>query len=101
MPLYDYRCDPCGQPFEARHGFHDPMPTCPACGSASVHREIRRAPRQLLGMAAAAGDSRGASKEQLRAKWAEETPKLREKLVSKLGEDFVNRNAPSLNTRYE
>lgn len=101
MPLYDYRCETCERLFEARHGFNDPSPACPHCGSASVHREIRSAPRQLLGVAALAGDSRGATKEQLRDKWAEETPKLREKLVSKLGEDFVNRNAPSLNTRYD
>lgn len=48
-----------------------------------------------------AGDSRGATKEQLRDKWAEETPKLREKLVSKLGEETVSQMAPSLNTRYD
>lgn len=101
MPLYDYRCESCGQPFEARHSFNDPMPACPHCASASVHREIRTAPRQLQGMAASVGSGGSVSKDQLRDKWAEETPKLREKLVSKLGEDFVNRNAPSLNTKYE
>ncbi len=48
-----------------------------------------------------AGDSQSASKEQLEAKWAEETPKLRKKLVDKLGEDVVNRNAPTLNKKYD
>jgi hypothetical protein len=52
-------------------------------------------------MLALAGDSRRASKEQLRDKWAEETPKLRKKLVDKLGEDVVNRNAPTLNTKFD
>jgi len=37
----------------------------------------------------------------LQAKWAEETPRLREKLVSKLGEETVNKYAPSLNKKYE
>lgn len=97
MPLYDYRCAN-GHTFEARHGFNDPTPACPLCAANEVERIITQAPRQLLGAAANAGDSRGASKEQLQAKWAEETPKLREKLVNKLGEDTVNRYAPTLNT---
>jgi hypothetical protein len=62
---------------------------------------ITQLPAVHGGMSAHAGDARGATKAQLQAKWAEETPKLREKLVSKLGEDVVNRNAPSLNTRYD
>ena len=32
---------------------------------------------------------------------AEETPKLREKLVSKLGEETVAKNAPTLGHKYE
>jgi putative FmdB family regulatory protein len=100
MPLYDYRCPACNTQFEARHGFHAPTPACPACG-AVPQRIITTAPAQLNGMVASAGHGGTASKEQLRAKWAEETPRLREKLVSKLGEDTVNRYAPSLNTRYD
>lgn len=96
MPRYDYRCDTCTTQFEARHGFNDPAPPCPDCGAATVHREITSVPRQLKGMAADAGRGGTASKEQLQAKWAEETPKLREKLVSKLGEETVRRYAPSL-----
>jgi putative FmdB family regulatory protein len=99
MPLYDYRCL-SGHSFEARHGFDDPTPPCPTCGAAA-ERIITRAAGVAKGMAASAGSGGTASKEQIQAKWAEETPKLREKLVSKLGEDVVNRNAPSLNTKYD
>jgi putative FmdB family regulatory protein len=100
MPLYDYRCQN-GHQFEARHGFNDPAPACPACGEANVQRIITSAPAQMQGMGANAGSSRGATKEQIHDKWAEETPKLREKLVNKLGEDTVNKYAPSLNTKYD
>ncbi len=100
MPLYDYRCQN-GHQFEARHGFNDPAPACPECGEANVQRIITTAPAAHQGMAAGAGSSGAASKDQLRDKWAEETPKLREKLVSKLGEDTVNKYAPSLNTKYD
>lgn len=99
MPLYDYRCTH-GHTFEARHGFEAPAPICPECG-AGAERIITRVPGMQKGMLADAGSGGKASKEQLQAKWAEESPKLREKLVSKLGEDVVSRNAPSLNTKYD
>lgn len=95
MPRYDYRCVE-GHEFEARHGFDAPAPTCPLCGTSQVTKLIKTAPRQLMGMLANAGDARRASPEQLQDKWREETPKLREKLVSKLGEETVNRYAPTL-----
>lgn len=98
MPLYDYRCAN-GHTFEARHGFNDPAPACPECGEANVQRVITAAPGVMQGINASAG--KNASKEDLRSKWAEETPKLREKLVSKLGEDTVNKYAPTLNTKYD
>lgn len=101
MPIYDYRCESCGKPFAARHGFNDPAPTCPHCGEVSVKRIIVSAPAVAGGLLTNAGDNRRASKEQLQDKWAEETPKLRKKLVDKLGEDFVNKNAPTLNTKFE
>jgi putative FmdB family regulatory protein len=101
MPLYDYRCNACGQQFEARHGFTDPAPVCPTCGEPDVQRLITRAPATMQGSGTSAGYGGTASKEQLRSKWAEETPKLREKLVSKLGEETVNKYAPTLNTNYE
>jgi hypothetical protein len=64
-----------------------------------VQRVITSAPSMMQGMNASPG--KNATKEQLRAKWAEETPKLREKLVSKLGEETVNKYAPTLNTKYD
>jgi putative FmdB family regulatory protein len=100
MPAYDYHCKVCDVQFEARHGFNDPMPPCPN-GHEEVERLITTAPRVMQGVLADAGMGGKASKEQLRAKWAEETPKLRENLVKKLGEDVVNRNAPSLNHSYD
>ncbi len=100
MPLYDYRCAN-GHQFEARHGFNDPAPACPVCGEAQVQRVITSAPGVMQGVNASAGRGGTATKEELQSKWAEETPKLRDKLVSKLGEETVNKYAPSLNTKYD
>lgn len=101
MPFYDYRCPECGHRFEAYHTMSAHAPACPSCGYAAPAKLITTAPAISGGMNTPAGDARGASKEQIRSKWAEETPKLREKLVSKLGEDFVSRNAPSLNPKHD
>jgi putative FmdB family regulatory protein len=98
MPRYDYVCDTCGVRFEARHGFDDPMPPCPN-GHTTVHRLITSMPRVLKG--AAAPVSHNASKEELRRKWAEETPKLRKKMVDKLGEEAVSKLGGTLNTKYD
>ena len=100
MPLYDYRCAN-GHTFEARHGFNDPAPACPVCGESQVQRVITSAPSVMQGMSANAGRGGTATKEQIQAKWAEETPKLREKLVSKLGEEAVSKYAPTLNSGNE
>ena len=98
MPRYDYECDTCGVRFEARHGFDAPMPLCPN-GHATVHRLITRAPRVLKG--AAAATSYNASKEELQDKWREETPKLRKKLVDKLGEETVSKYGGTINHTYD
>ncbi|MEP7286390.1 MAG: zinc ribbon domain-containing protein [Chloroflexota bacterium] len=98
MPRYDYECDTCGKRFEARHGFDDPMPPCPD-GHPTVHRLITSTPRLLKGPAA--NVSHNAGQAELRAKWAEETPKLRKKLVDKLGEDAVARSGSTLNHTYD
>ncbi len=94
MPRYDYRCTTCGEVFEARHGFDDPAPPCPN-GHTTVERLITSAPPMLKGMAALT--SKNATKEELQAKWAEETPRLRQKLVDKLGEETVAKHGPTLN----
>ena len=96
MPRYDYQCDNCETIWEARHGFNDPAPNCPACDSEHVHKVINQAPTVAGGMETAAGTSRRSSKEELQSKWQEETPKLRRKLEDKLGKDMVRRNAPTL-----
>ncbi|MDX2140263.1 MAG: zinc ribbon domain-containing protein [Chloroflexota bacterium] len=101
MPLYDYRCAQCGNTFEARHGFNDDAPACSVCGTPQPERIITTVPSIHKGIGADAGSGGVASKDQLQAKWAEETPRLREKLVSKLGEDTVNKYAPTLNKKYE
>ncbi|MBK8137622.1 MAG: zinc ribbon domain-containing protein [Chloroflexi bacterium] len=101
MPFYDYRCPECGHRFEAQHSMSADAPPCPACGAVNPTRLITGVPAVAGGLATNAGDTRGATKEQIREKWAEETPKLRKKLVDKLGEDYVSRNAPSLTPKNE
>lgn len=97
MPRYDYRCPNCGHTFEAVHGVSDePVLICPKCNKAQAERIITSPPQHVHGIEAQAGSRGSASKEQLREKWVEETPKLRKKLVDMLGEDFVDKNAPSL-----
>lgn len=101
MPAYDYKCPQCGHRFEARHGMNAPAPACPNCHHADVQRLITSAPTVAGGMLTEPGDGRRASKEQLQSKWAEETPKLRKKLIDKFGEEKVNKLAPTLNTNYD
>jgi putative FmdB family regulatory protein len=97
MPRYDYVCDTCGKHFEAQHGFDAPSPPCPD-GHPTVHRIITRPPRVLRGMAAPV--SYRADQDELRDKWAEETPKLRKKLADKLGEDAVSHLGDTLSHDY-
>lgn len=100
MPVYVYRCKVCGYRFEEKHAVNAPLPDCPECEAEAVQRLITDAPTHAKGMLTHAGDSRKATKEQLREKWAEETPKLRKKLADKLGEEAV-KDIPSLNHNYE
>jgi len=97
MPTYSYKCPDCDHRFDARHGFDDPQPACPNCEAEEVQRVITKAPSHAKGILAHPGDGRKASKEELQSKWAEETPKLRKKLVDKLGEDTVNKYGSTLN----
>lgn len=96
MPKYDFRCADCGATFEMQVKLHSDTPLCPECESANVQRLITSAPTVTGGMLTHAGDGKKASKEELKTKWQEETPKLRKQLADKLGEDAV-RSIPSLN----
>lgn len=42
MPLYEYRCENCGQEFEKMLRFDqsDELPACPICQSADTHKRI-------------------------------------------------------------
>jgi len=100
MPSYEYRCNACGYEFTEAHSMNAPTPECPDCESGDVQRVINRAPNIAWGMRAHAGDGKKASKEQLQAKWAEESPRLRKQIRDKLGEDAV-KDIPSLNHNFE
>lgn len=101
MPRYDYRCKHCEHVFEVRHGMNESPSPCPNCGENDLQRLITTVPAIARGMMTHAGDGYRATKEELQDKWAEETPKLRRQLVDKLGEDTVNRMAPTLNTSFD
>ncbi len=38
MPIYEYRCEPCGERFEELVRASDPEVACPGCGGADVQR---------------------------------------------------------------
>lgn len=42
MPIYEYRCDDCQEPFElfVRSVSHPPKAVCPQCGSEHVEKEV-------------------------------------------------------------
>jgi putative FmdB family regulatory protein len=40
MPLYEYRCDACGRPFEVIQKFSETTETCRLCGKGPVHRQV-------------------------------------------------------------
>lgn len=99
MPRYDYECDTCGERFEVKHGFDDPPPAVCPNGHPTIHRLITSSPRVLKGMAA--NVSHNAGHAELKDKWAEETPKLRKKLVDKLGEETVSKMGGTINHKYD
>lgn len=90
MPVYAYRCKDCKHEFEEMHAIDDDtLIDCPECESENVERLINSAPTIAGGMSTPAGTSRGATHEELRRKWREETPKLRRKLRDRLGDDAM------------
>lgn len=94
MPVYSYRCKNCGTEFTETHAMTAPAPDCPECESEDVQRLITDAPTIAGGLLTHAGDGKNATKEELKAKWQEETPKLAKKLRDKLGPGAVE-NLPS------
>jgi putative FmdB family regulatory protein len=42
MPLYEFDCPSCGEPFEKRFGFSDDLNevTCPVCGGQNVKKRL-------------------------------------------------------------
>jgi putative FmdB family regulatory protein len=100
MPAYDYVCRDCGHRWEEIHGLDASARDCPNCESVNIHKRITSAPAVAGGLLTHAGDGKMATKEQLQAKWAEETPKLRRKLRDRLGERALD-NFPTLNHKYD
>jgi putative FmdB family regulatory protein len=100
MPMYDYQCDVCGYEWEEFHAIDETARDCPDCESHNIHKRITTAPTIAGGVMTHAGDGKIATQEQLRRKWAEETPKLRKKLLAKYGEKAV-RHMPTLNNQYD
>ena len=41
MPIYEYKCEDCGTPFEKLVRASDPAgPACPSCGTAKVTQQL-------------------------------------------------------------
>ncbi|MBS7456787.1 FmdB family zinc ribbon protein [Coralloluteibacterium stylophorae] len=50
MPIYAFRCSSCGHSFDRLQKLSDPDPeTCPACGAASVGRQVTAPSFRLAG----------------------------------------------------
>ena len=50
MPLYEYKCDACGQLFEVIQKFSDaPIETCTKCGKGPVHKQLSSPAIQFKG----------------------------------------------------
>lgn len=54
MPIYEYRCEKCGENFDLflRSATEEPEPKCPKCGSTDVNRAI-----SLFGIGGTSGRS--------------------------------------------
>ncbi|HJW73823.1 MAG TPA: zinc ribbon domain-containing protein [Geothrix sp.] len=73
MPLYEYRCEGCGQPEERLEGFSAPeMHDCPACGAVNgAKRQLSVAAFALAG----GGWYKGAAQEPPASSVPAEAPK--------------------------
>jgi putative FmdB family regulatory protein len=63
MPIYEYRCEACGNEHEAIRKFSDaPLTTCPACGKETLVKKVSAAGFQLKGSGWYQTDFRGGNK---------------------------------------
>lgn len=63
MPIYEYRCSSCGHELEALQKFSDaPLVACPACGAATLVKQVSAAGFQLKGSGWYVTDFRGGGK---------------------------------------
>jgi putative FmdB family regulatory protein len=63
MPIYEYRCESCGQQKEHLQKMSDPqIANCPACGSENYSKQLSAAGFQLKGSGWYATDFKGGNK---------------------------------------
>ncbi|BBE08519.1 MAG: putative regulatory protein, FmdB family [Glomeribacter sp. 1016415] len=63
MPIYAYLCESCHQPHEALQKLTDlPLTECPACGQATLRKQLTAAGFQLKGSGWYATDFRNSNK---------------------------------------
>ena len=63
MPIYEYRCSKCGHQLDALQKLSEaPLTQCPACGEATLVKQVSAAGFQLKGSGWYATDFRGSPK---------------------------------------
>jgi putative FmdB family regulatory protein len=63
MPIYAYRCESCGHSMDALQKISDaPLVDCPACGAATLRKQVTAAGFQLKGSGWYVTDFRGDGK---------------------------------------
>jgi putative FmdB family regulatory protein len=63
MPIYAYRCESCGHSMDALQKISDaPLVDCPACGAATLRKQVTAAGFQLKGSGWYVTDFRGDAK---------------------------------------
>jgi putative FmdB family regulatory protein len=63
MPIYEYRCEECGQEHEVLQKVSEPpLTVCPACGKPALKKQLSAAGFQLKGSGWYATDFKGSAK---------------------------------------